>query len=160
MGRRKLNEYFAFRSLLLARASHVGSTGRIFCRRLHLRDNCAASAARLCAAALSRRRLYLDTWLLGLRPRRLLLGARNLGPAAGSGLPVDPRLLGLGRRCLFMARGLLGSAHRLLWWNQLWIRLLRFRLRWRILERSELLLQPECEQRSNHECSHLQQDCH
>ena len=49
-------------------------------------------------AALPRGGLYLDTWILGLGRRRLLLGAGNVGAGSGSRFPLDPGVLGLGRR--------------------------------------------------------------
>ena len=52
-------------------------------------------AARLRAAALPRRRLYLDARLLGLRPRGLLLGARDLVLTPLRRPALDARLLGM-----------------------------------------------------------------
>src|SRR5262249_61019685 len=59
-------------------------------------------------------RLHLDARLLGLRRRRLLLGAWHLGRAADGRLSLDPGLLGLARGRLCLERRLLGPAHRLL----------------------------------------------
>src|SRR5271165_3473313 len=58
----------------------------------------SARAARLRTASLPRRWLYLDARLLGLerRRRRLLLGTRHMGTGAGSRLPLDPTVLGMG----------------------------------------------------------------
>jgi hypothetical protein len=47
--------------------------------------------------------LSLDAWVLGLRLRfqRLLLGSRRVGGTARSWFPMDPWLLGLGRRPVY-----------------------------------------------------------
>ena len=52
------------------------------------------------ATALSGRRIYLDSGLLGLGRllQRLLLGSRRLGPSAESGSALDPVLVGLEKR--------------------------------------------------------------
>ena len=57
------------------------------------------------------------------------------------GRALDPWLLGVLRRPLFLLSRLLGAAHRLLRRHQLWLWLRRLRLRGRLLARSRLLLQ-------------------
>src|SRR5262245_35769973 len=61
-------------------------------------------------AAVSRRRLHLDSGLLGLGWRiwRLLLGSRHMGASSGTRFLLDSRLLGLGRQWIFLYRGILG----------------------------------------------------
>ena len=87
-------------------------------------------------------RLSLDTGLLGLRPLRLLLGARRLGVAARGRTAVDARLLGLVRRRLPLVRRLLGSPRRLLRRHQLRLWLSGQRVLRRSLGSRPLLLQP------------------
>src|SRR5258706_15633933 len=55
----------------------------------------AAPSAGLRAARLPRRRLPLDSRLLGLGGWRLLLGARHLDARTGTRFSLDPQLLGL-----------------------------------------------------------------
>ena len=89
-----------------------------------------------------RPRLHLDSRLLGLGTRRLLLGPRRVDPAALLWRALDASLLGLLRRLLRLPPRLLGTPRRLLRWHRLWLRLYRHRLlRW-VLEPQPLLLQP------------------
>ena len=48
--------------------------------------------------------------------------------AAGSGLFVDPGMVGMGRKRVPVSCRILGAASRVVWRNQLWIRLLRARI--------------------------------
>ena len=62
------------------------------------------------AAHRPRLRIHLDSRLLGLRRRRLLLGRRRLGLSALRRRALDARLLGLGRRRLLLASPATGAA--------------------------------------------------
>ena len=99
-------------------------------------------------AALPGRGLYLDARLRGLwlRLRRLLLATRCVGAGAGTRLPLDSGVLGLGRRPVYFPSRLLGPASWLLRRNQLWLRVFRQRLRRRALGPRPLFLQPFREQ--------------
>ncbi len=66
-----------------------------FCRGFLFRYDRAAGAACLRAADLSRGRVHLGSWLLGIWRFRLLLGAWNLGVASVRRSIVDSGLLGL-----------------------------------------------------------------
>src|SRR5258708_38933448 len=55
-------------------------------------------------------RLLMDPRLLGLQHRRIFLGSRNLGHAAASGRTLDAGVLGLGRRRVPVSRRILGAA--------------------------------------------------
>jgi hypothetical protein len=54
-----------------------------------------AGSAGIRAAALSRRRLHLDSRLLGLGRRQLLLGTRRVGTSAGNRFALDSSVVGL-----------------------------------------------------------------
>ena len=54
-------------------------------------------------------RLYLDTWLLGVEPRWILLGARNVGTCTWSRLPLDTGLLGIFGGTVLLAPRFLGA---------------------------------------------------
>src|SRR5207302_7597455 len=70
-GRRILNAYSAFRLACSSCPDH----SRFFLRgSVDLREHRPTRAARVHAASVPRRRLYLDARLLGLRSRWLLLG--------------------------------------------------------------------------------------
>src|SRR4029077_20304455 len=112
----------------LARSSHPDYSSFLFRGGSDFREHRPARAARLRAAALPRRRLHLDARLLGLPPRRLLLGSRHMGDTTDRGCALDTRLLGMGQWRVHMARRLLGTAHWLLWWRELRVRLLWRRL--------------------------------
>src|SRR5690348_13328651 len=73
-----------------------------------------ACAACIRAAHLPRSGLSLDTWLLGIRTRWILLGAGNLGDGARGWFSLDAWLLGMGRRRVHLARRILGTARGLL----------------------------------------------
>jgi hypothetical protein len=61
--------------------------------------------------------LHLDSRLLGLGRRRLLLGAWHVGAGAASRLLLDSPVLGLGRFCFYFPRRILGPGGGLLRWN-------------------------------------------
>ena len=63
-------------------------------RRFH--HGGAAGDSGVHATDLSGSQLHLDTGLLGVGRRRLLLGARHVGGCSSSGTAVDSGLLGLG----------------------------------------------------------------
>ncbi len=103
--------------------------------------------------------LPVDAGLLGLRARGLLLGARDLGAAPAGRTAVDARLLGMVRGRVRLERGLLGSAGRLLWRSELWLRLRWPWLRGWLLAQQPVLLQPQRhahQRRSHHQ--RVQQD--
>src|SRR5260221_14695378 len=79
--------------------------------------NRPSRATGVCPAGLPRAELHLDARILGVWRRRLLLGARKMGDGAGTRFPVDSWLLGICRRCVRLAWGLLGTTRRLLWWD-------------------------------------------
>src|SRR5271156_3980471 len=85
----------------------------------------ATGTAHLRAAHLPQRRLPLDPWLLGLRRRRLFLDFWRLDSASRSRLPLDSRLLGLEWRGVCLQSRLLGPNRGLLWGYQLRLRLHR-----------------------------------
>jgi len=61
--------------------------------------DCSTAATRVCAACLPGSGLHLDPRLLGMEPSwRLLLGARRLGATALRGRALDPGILGLVQR--------------------------------------------------------------
>src|SRR5208282_2187393 len=94
-----------------------GIVGRDRDRDWDLGADRSARAAGVRAAHLSRSGLSLDPGLLGVEGRRrLLLGPRHMGGCAG-GHALDPRLLGLHGRLLWLARWLLGTARWLLRWD-------------------------------------------
>src|SRR5262249_17870795 len=115
------------------------STRRIRHRRRGGRGR-AAGPSGVRTAAMPRRWLPLDARLLGVGRWQLLLGPRHLGRATAARLPVDAWILGLGWPRLCLPRGLLGRARRILWWCRLRLRLLRTRVRRRPLGRRTLLL--------------------
>ena len=55
--------------------------------------------------------------ILGIRSIWLLLGAGHVGTGACAGPALDPRILGLGRGRLCLARRILGPSRRILWRN-------------------------------------------
>ncbi len=116
-------------------------------RRRHRRRPASTTPPRLRPTPRARRRLPLDTRLLGLRSRWLLLGSRRLDRTSLLRRSLDAWLLGLVGQSLSLAPRLLGHPRRLLWRRQLrlWIHRRRL-LRW-LLERRPLLLQPLRHQR-------------
>src|ERR1700734_1389919 len=86
-------------------------------------DRSAAAVAGLRPTALPRRRLFVDSGLLVLGRRRVLLGSRDLGAAAASRRALDSRLLGVRRWRVCLPRRLLGPARRVLRRRELWIRI-------------------------------------
>src|SRR5579872_4526288 len=54
-----------------------------------------ATVAGLRTTHLPRRWVHLDTRLLGLRPRRLLLGARYVGTCTSTRIPLDSAMVGM-----------------------------------------------------------------
>ena len=124
-----------------ARARHA--PGRGLRRSIHwgIRRCLTATPADLCPTPVSGRRLHVDTRLLGLGTRRILLGAWNLGTAAPNRIAVDPGVLGLDERGLHLACGVLGTERRILRRYRLRLRIRRLWLRRRILERRDFLLQ-------------------
>src|SRR3984957_6678675 len=88
----------------------------------------AAGDPGLHATYLSGAQLHLDTGLLGVGTRRLLLGARHGGDCPSGGGAVDSGVLGLGGWRLRLARRVLGAARRFLRRHQLRLRLLRSRI--------------------------------
>jgi hypothetical protein len=91
-------------------------------------------------AALPGAELSLGTWLLGVGTRRLLLGAGNVGCRACNRSALDAGVLALEDGRILLVPWLLGPDRRILRRNQLWIRLFRRWIRWRLLERRQLLL--------------------
>ena len=86
---------------------------------------------------------------------RILLGTRHLGAPARGRRAVDARLLGLGRRWVYLSRRLLGPDSRFLRRNQLRFWLHRRRLRRRILVERLAILQSsgkQYQQYTNYEC--------
>src|ERR1700691_3578328 len=76
-----------------------------------------------------------------------------MGTGAGSWLPLDTTVVGLGRRWISLPCRLLGTAHRLLWRDLLRIWLLR-RWLWRwTLGQWSLLLQPFGHERERNQYS-------
>ena len=65
----------------------------------------------------------MDAGVLGVWSGWLLLGSRSLGISSEFGLIVDSLLVGILRRLLWMECRVLGTAHRLLWWSELRVRL-------------------------------------
>src|SRR5580658_6150715 len=107
-------------------ASRCAGSGR----RRHLRSRCTSRASRLRSTPTARTRLHLDTGLLGVGRRRLLLGPRRMGTASKCRRSLDPWLLGVRRRPLRLARRLLGATRRLLWRCELRLRLWRHWILW------------------------------
>jgi len=72
-------------------------TRRILCADFyrHFHHNRSTNITRVCATALPGSKLHLDTWLLGMGTRRLLLGAWDLGISSSTWLLMDTWLLGL-----------------------------------------------------------------
>src|SRR5450631_2799215 len=93
----------------------------------HFGQRATARASGIRSTADPRRRISMDARLLGVERRRprLLLGSRHLGRSSAAGLLMDAWLLGRRRRAIFLARRLLGTACRLLWWCELRSRLWR-----------------------------------
>ena len=86
-----------FYSLNVIRTPDAGYTSRIVSANHPFDRDRSAAASGLRAGHLSFRWLYLDSRILGLRPGRILLGARYVGNGAGARSPLDPWLLGMGR---------------------------------------------------------------
>ena len=91
------NAHDPFGSLAAISSPDLGSANQIVCERYPFNYNRSAAAAGLRATPLPRRRLHLDTRLLGLRGLRVLLGARHVGVSARTRFALDSGLLGLGR---------------------------------------------------------------
>src|SRR5260370_6248828 len=94
-GKRKHNAYSTFHSFAVVRTRNAGHVGGIVRANRRIDYNRAACAARLRAARLPRRGLPVDTGVLGLCGRRLLLGAGHVGDRSGSRSALDSRLLWL-----------------------------------------------------------------
>ncbi len=89
------------RSFSVIRTCSAGHVCGFVCPDRHIGQDRAACPSGVRTAPLSGRGLYLDAWILGLCRRRLLLGAGYVGHGAGSRFPLDPGLVGLGRRSIF-----------------------------------------------------------
>src|SRR5215467_4033623 len=118
-GQGETNADSTFASRLLTDAAASGHHNLGLRRGRHFGDDWSPGAAGLYPAAMSRRRLYLDSGLLGVRSGGLLLGPRNVGAASHNRRALDARLLGLARGCLRVACRVLGTAHWLLWRREL-----------------------------------------
>ena len=109
------------------------------------------------SSPIARGKLHLDSGILVLVSGWILLGAGSVGACALRWCLVDPWILGLRWKSLWLAPWLLGTVHRLLRRHQLWLRIFRQWLSRRLLEPRRVLLQPLHYAR---ECHHGAQHIH
>src|ERR1700687_955135 len=106
--KRNHNAYRLPHPFAAVRTFTAGYVGGIVRANRHIDQLRPARTTGLRAAPLSRRWLSLDTRILGLCRRRLLLGAGYVGDGSGRLFPVDSSLLGLERQRICLLRWLLG----------------------------------------------------
>src|SRR6202035_1962068 len=91
---RKRDNYAPFDKNGVIGCDHVRHTGGVFCanQRRHSGADCSARTAGVRTTSMSRRGLYMDARLLGVRRRCVLLGAPHLGACSARRRSLDDSL--------------------------------------------------------------------